>query len=447
LRSHRFSNNPATVRGVSMERPESQNAPGYSGRIKCAFESGFLALILSLGWEFVFMREALGKPFGLNEFLMISSGCLVVALRTLFRPISVSAAVLVFIGGLYLGQDLIQFLRNAPVGFRSIFLPLICLIIGFLPSQNIDCVSDNPSVEPKSVRFRFREFSRRDLISLTFSLVALLVCLVAIGCTIRNQIVGYDIFQMLTSLVVFIFSGVAWHSALSILNKFGYRQRLLHRVLSTAAVAFVCPILVLEAADWSEKRQINTLMKPLLESLGDQYEKSGAVPYLITNPADYLDRSAESHEIFVRRQGITYVSDGKNFLVGIRASGLHPDGQVFLTYDSCAKKWQRRLYDCIAGHCISSGPHAATPPDLQPNDIRPYFTGQAVKPSCSSQSDHVIWSKHNWSFPGKRWILDVGDFEETVSQAEELKKRGIDESRRDEFEKILTFLKEQRKRN
>jgi hypothetical protein len=203
-------------------------------------------------------------------------------------------------------------------------------------------------------------------------------------------------------------------------------------------------MLVFEAAHWGETLQVNALMKPLIETLGEQYKRSGTVPYLITNPADYLDRSRETHDAFDRRGGITYVSDGKHFLIGIRASGFNPDGKDFLTYDSCTEKWQRRSYDCLAGHCVGSGPHAATPKDLQPNDIRPYFTGQSVKPSCSSEDDHVIWAKYGWSLGRKRWIL-IDDLEDTVSQTEELKKRGVGASRQDEFTKIVEFLEEHRR--
>ena len=193
-----------------MEHAESKNASGDDTRIKTVFKAGFFVLGLSLCWEFFLMHKVLEKTFGFNECLVIGSGCLALVLRSLFPPISVSAAALVFIGGLSLGPNLIQLLGNVSVGFRGIIFPSISIIIGFLPARKVNSASDAASVEPKSVRLYLKNLSRRNLIGLIFSAIVALACFVKICFITVHEIVGYDGWQMAAALGVFILSGITW---------------------------------------------------------------------------------------------------------------------------------------------------------------------------------------------------------------------------------------------
>lgn len=198
-----------------MEHAESKNASGDDTRIKTVFKAGFVVLGLSLCWEFFFMHKVLEKTFGFNECLVIGSGCLALVLRSLFPPITVSAAALVFIGGLSLGPNLIQLLGNVSVGFRGIIFPSISIIIGFLPARKVNSDSGAASVEPKSVRLYLKNLSRRNLIGLIFGAVVALACFVKICFITVHEIVGYDGWQMAAALGVFILSGITWDRATS----------------------------------------------------------------------------------------------------------------------------------------------------------------------------------------------------------------------------------------
>ena len=437
--------------GVPMERVQLKDISGAKSRIVRSLKITFIVLAVSLGWEFVLMHEVLGKPFGANEALIIGSGCLAVALRSLLPSISLSAGALVFLGGMFLGPKLVALLSNGSSEnlpqVKSVIFPLIYLIIGFLPLGEPERRSDVSTVDTTSVRSYFKDFTTRKIIGLTFNTVAVVACILMLCRIIFNEMVGYDGYQMMTAFGVLILSAIAWDRTLSIFNQFDYNQPLVQRLVSIAAVAFFCPILVFETADWGERVRTNTLMQPMLKALDEQYDRNGTVPYLITNPEDYLSATKENRQLLIRRGGITYVSDGKSFVLGIRGNSYHPDTRTLLSYDSCSKKWQKRDYDCIAGHCISSGPHASKPRGLQSNDIRPYFTGQEVKPSCSTQNDFVVWSKYDWNHLKKRWMLDIGDFSETELQTDELVKQRAFANRQDELRNILAFFDKQKKKD